>query len=98
MENGVFEEHKVHALARIVDVVFSKILSEFLRQVIKIIDSQILLLCVAVITKYNLFEIGLFPFKLEVVSQVALNYIEKPRSILFVNQSIVEDTLRFMNP
>ena len=98
MKDCILEKHKIHAFSWVLNVVFPQIFCEFLGQIIKIVNSKIFLLSVAIITKDNLFDIGLLPFKLEVVGKIALNHIEEPRPVLFINQSIIKDTFRLMHP
>lgn len=98
MKDCILEEHKIHAFSWVLNIVLSKVFTELPRQTFKIVNSEILLLSVAVITKNDLFDILFLPFKLEIVGEIALHHVKEPRSVLFVYQSIIKDTLRLMDP
>ena len=98
MENGIPEEDQIHSLSRVVNVMFTQILSKFLGQKIKIINSKIFLLSIIIISKNSLLDLSSLPLQLETILQIALQDSEEPSSIFIVNQPVVEDTLSLMNP
>lgn len=40
----------------------------------------------------------MFPVNLEIVLQITFKHLEEPSPILFINQTVIEDTLSFVNP
>ena len=85
MENGIPEEDQIHSLSRIVNVMFTQILSKFLGQKIKIINSKIFLLSIIIISKNSLLDLSRLPFQLETILQITLQDSKEPISILLIN-------------
>lgn len=77
---------------------FAKILTKLLWKRVKVIDSKIFLLGIAVVSEDSLLNLDGFPLKLETVLKISLENSEEPVPIFVIDQSVEENSLCFMNP
>ena len=98
MKNSISEEDKIHSFSWIINVVLAKILTKLLWKRVKVIDSKIFLLGIAVVSKDSLLNLDGFPLKLETVLKISLENSEEPVPIFVIDQSVEENSLCFVNP
>ena len=98
MKDSVSEEDQIHRLSRVVNVMLTKIFGEFLGESVKVVNSEILLLSIVIISKDSLLDLQWLPLELEAVLKIALNNGQKPTSVLLINQPVKENSLSLMNP
>ena len=85
MKDSISEEDKIHSFSWIINVVFAKILTKLLWKGVKVVDSKIFLLGIAVVSEDSLLNLDGFPLKLETVLKISLENSEEPVPIFVID-------------